>query len=67
MMSTLETPREPKTLFFYEESQNPSELLIDEDLFLALHYTLNPYVVKAFPKQLKLAPGFYKKIDWDGK
>lgn len=69
MMSTLETPEAPKTLFFYENRANIEDLLEDLDLFLALHYFINPYEVDQLPVQFKskLPSGLYKEIDLKGK
>lgn len=69
MMSTLETPDNPKTLFFYENKANIADLLDDPDLFLALQYFINPYEVDQLPVQFKakLPSSKYKEIDLKGR
>ncbi len=69
MMSTLETPDHPKTLYFYENKANIDQLLEDPDLFLALQYFFNPYEVAQLPVQFKskLPKGKYKEVDLKGR
>lgn len=69
MMSTLETPESPKSLYFYENKDNIKDLLEDSDLFLALQYFINPYEVAELPVQFKskLPAGKYKEVDLKGR
>ncbi|MEM6378033.1 MAG: hypothetical protein AAF705_07465 [Bacteroidota bacterium] len=69
MMSTLSTPDDPKTLYFYENKANIEDLLDDPALFLALQYFFNPYEVDQLPVQFpaKIPAGKYKEIDLKGK
>lgn len=67
MMSTLETPDTPTTLYFYENRANIDSLLQDPEVFFSLHYSINPFEVDQFPKQLRLPPGKYKEIKLKGR
>lgn len=67
MMSSLQDPEHPQTLYFQDYGQELDYLLDDEDLFLSLHYAPEDFWAEKLPVQVYLPPGRYKRIDLKGR
>jgi len=63
MMSSLNDPEHPQTLYFQDYGQPLDYLLDDQRLFLSLQYEPEMFKSKDLPPQLFLPPGKYKKIN----
>jgi len=67
LMSSLQNPQQPQTLYFQNYGQQLDRLLARPDVFLSIQYAPDTFQVTHFPAQLFLPKGEYKKIDLRGR
>ena len=63
LMTSLRDADKPQTLYFQNDGQNLETLSPDSSAFLSIQYAPDTFKVEAFPPQLFLPKGVYKKLD----
>lgn len=67
LMTSLERPDQPQTLYFQNYGQTFERLEQDSTAFLSIQYAPDTFQVKDFPPQLVLPKGIYKELDLRGR
>lgn len=67
LMSSLQSPEQPQTLYFQNYGQELDHILPDSNAFLSIQYAPDTFRVGQFPPQLFLPKGVYKSVDLRGR